>query len=132
MVTGPVCRNPIPFLAATLAIPPRRDAPRDRMFSRYGVFTIRSSVTIDAAIGADWNQYDPVARTCEAALRALSEPSRADIGWPLAMHLPQDDRSGSTPTTAQLQSRASLKPARTSSTIRSAPVLSQSSRALRA
>ncbi len=102
------------------------------MFSRYGVFMIRSRVTRDAAIGADWNQNEPVKLTSPAALRALSDPSRAEIGWPLAMHLPQDDRSGSTPTTDQLQSRANLKPARTSSTTSSAPVMSHSSRARRA
>ena len=39
------------------------------------------------------------------------------------MHLPQQERSGCTPTTDQLQSRAMRKPARTSSTIRRAPRL---------
>ena len=55
------------------------------------------------------NQYEPVAKIDSAPRRPLSDPSSAEIGWPLAMHLPQHDRSGSTPTTAQLQLRAIRK-----------------------
>ena len=76
-----------------------------------------------AAMGEAAYQNDPVTNIDAAAARAFSDPSRAEIGWPLAMHLPQLDRSGCTPTVDQEQSRAIRKPPRTSSTTKQSAAL---------
>src|SRR5579864_7728477 len=51
-------------------------------------------------------QYEPVTKIRAAAARAFSAPISAEMGWPLAMHLPQLERAGCTPTTDHEQSRA--------------------------
>ena len=78
-----------------------------KMDSRTGqVYSFWLSTPADSAAA-----HDPESLPKEAALRAFSEPSRAEIGWPLAMHLPQVERSGATPRALQEQSRATRRPA---------------------
>lgn len=87
-------------------------------------------VATAAAIGAAASPNEPVTKMLVAAVRRCSAPSTAEVGWQFAKHLPQQLRSGRTPSADQLQSSASRKPVRTSSMTNSAPVSSHSRRAV--